>query len=52
MLNVIKTENLIFHWELEKRKLPFDLIYRLSHYQNYFYVRSYCTANYVLQIIV
>ena len=48
MLNVIKTEYLIFG-DLEKRKLPIDIIYRLLHYnQNYFFVRHYLTANYCL----
>ena len=31
MSNVIKTENLIYG-DLEKRKLPFDIIYRLQHH--------------------
>ena len=48
MLNVIKTENLIFMETLDKRKLPTDIIYTLLHLLSELFlcIRHYLTANY------
>ena len=44
----LKQKNLIYG-DLEKRKVPYDIIYRLlHHYQSYFFIRRYLTANYCL----
>ena len=37
------------YWDLQKRKLPIEIIYRfLQYYQNCFFLRHHLTVNYHL----